>query len=1039
MGRLQSSIGLITGTDIVGTVDQLIAISGQPRDRLVQRTNTLLEEQKAIAELTAAVIGVQLAGSGLSSRSVFRSTAVESSNPDALSATVGDNADPGTYLVRTLRTAATHAVDSLRRFQSFEESLGLTGSIEISPDGLIDDSLDLTELNNGRGVEAGKIRITDRSGASADIDLTNARTVDDVLEAINDADIDVSATTVGGAIRLTDQTGQTASNLIVEQLGDAETAADLGLWGIDVASDTATGFELTFEVTAKTSLADLRQGQGIRFSDGNDLTLQLSDGTTFNVDFTDFSTPALPDPTVQDVIDVLNQVDPAKFSAAFTGGEIVITDQTGGSGNFSISDAADSTAASDLGLVQSTAGVTISASYVSQPLRGVSLDTLAGGAGLSGLTSLDITLSDGSSATVDVSAATTTSEVLDAINASGLPLIAKLNDAKTGYRLRDVSGGSGNFSIRSADSTAASLGIEFDSADKIVVGQNVRRQTVDTTTPFAELNQGNGIDRGSFKITDSNGVSSAVNLTVDGITTVGALIDRINGLNISVTASLNDNGDGIVIVDTGGGAQTLNIEDTGSGTAAADLGIEGEAITQLVGGSTVSAILGSQSDRIQIDAEDSLADIVAKINSDGRYGDASIAQNDDGSYSLRVRSRQGGEAGQIAINTEGFDLGLRTSSRGQDALIAVSSDNSVSRFLTSSDGVFDLTELGSTSAGISESTLLSDLNRGSGVDLRSFTITDSKGVTSAINLRVDEINTVGDLVEAINSLGIGVTASINEGTGGVAVVDTAGGSEKLTITDVGSGTAASDLGISGTATTQTIDGASVSALVGPAPDDSGLDNTGLVLTVKELSDSPITVTVTEDPDAVVTAAQSFVDQFNGLVDKLDSLTFFNADSNEVGLLFGSSEALRIESGYSRLLSGAITGAGSLRSIGQVGLRFDDKGKLELDSTKLTEALSENAAAVEAFFATDESGLANRLNDLADRIAGESGSLLINRSESLSTQVRRNNERVETLNERLEAERERLLKQFYATEEAIAKIQSNQSYISQIQPVSIPTN
>jgi flagellar hook-associated protein 2 len=1039
MGRLQSSVGLITGTDIVGTVDQLIAISGQPRDRLVQRTNTLLEEQKAIAELTAAVIGVQLAGSSLTSRSVFRSTAVDSSNPDALSATAGDNADPGTYLVRTLRTAATHAVDSLRRFQSFEESLGLTGSIEIAPDGLIDDSLDLTDLNNGRGVEAGRIRITDRSGAFADIDLTNARTVDDVLEAINDAEIDVYATTVGGAIRLTDQTGQTASNLVVEQLGNAETAADLGLWGIDVASDTATGFELTFDVTSTTSLADLRQGQGIRFADGNDLTLQLSDGSTFNVDFTDFSTPALPDPTIQDVIGLLNQVDPAKFSAAFSGEGIVITDQTGGSGNFAISDAANSTTASDLGLVQSTTGSTITASFVNQPLRGVSLDTLAGGAGLSGLTSLDITLSDGSSATVDVSAATTTSEVLDAINASGLPLIAKLNDARTGYRLRDVSGGSGNFSITSADTTAASLGIEFDGADKIVVGKNVRRQTVDTTTPFSELNQGKGVGGGSLQITDSNGITSGFNITTEGINTVGALIDRINGLGISVTASLNDNGDGIVIVDTGGGAQTLTIEDTGTGTAAADLGIEGEAVTQVVGGATVSAIVGSQSDRIQIDAEDSLADIVAKINSDGRYGDASITQNDDGSYSLRVRSRLGGEAGQIAINTEGFDLGLRTSSRGQDALIAVSSENSVSRFLTSSDGVFDLTELGSSTAGISEKTLLSDLNRGSGVDLRSFTITDSNGVTSAINLRVDEIETVGELVESINSLGIGVTASINEETGGVAVVDTAGGTEELTITDVGNGTAARDLGIAGTATTQTIDGVSVSALVGPAPDDSGLDNTGLVLTVKELSDSPITVTVTEDPEAVTTAANTFVEQFNNLVDKLDSLTFFNSESNEVGLLFGSSEALRIESGYSRLLSGAIMGAGSLRSIGQVGLQFDDKGKLELDSNKLTAALSENSAAVEAFFATDESGLANRLSDLADRIAGETGSLLINRSESLSTQVRRNNERVETLNERLEAERERLLKQFYATEEAIAKIQSNQSYVSQIQPVRIPTN
>ncbi len=72
MGRIQSSIGLITGTDIVGTVDQLIAISGRPRDRLLSRTTLLQQEQQAIASLTASVIGVQLAGNQLSNASFFQ-------------------------------------------------------------------------------------------------------------------------------------------------------------------------------------------------------------------------------------------------------------------------------------------------------------------------------------------------------------------------------------------------------------------------------------------------------------------------------------------------------------------------------------------------------------------------------------------------------------------------------------------------------------------------------------------------------------------------------------------------------------------------------------------------------------------------------------------------------------------------------------------------------------------------------------------------------------------------------------------------------
>ena len=77
----------------------------------------------------------------------------------------------------------------------------------------------------------------------------------------------------------------------------------------------------------------------------------------------------------------------------------------------------------------------------------------------------------------------------------------------------------------------------------------------------------------------------------------------------------------------------------------------------------------------------------------------------------------------------------------------------------------------------------------SNADEGSFTITDSAGVTSAINITVQQITTVGGLVDAINNLGLGVTASINEAGTGIAVVDTASGSETLTITDTGNGTA----------------------------------------------------------------------------------------------------------------------------------------------------------------------------------------------------------------------------------------------------------
>ncbi|MEM1069513.1 MAG: flagellar cap protein FliD N-terminal domain-containing protein, partial [Planctomycetota bacterium] len=431
MGRIQSSIGLITGTDILGTVDQLIAISAQPRDRLLGRTETLQQQQASIAELTASVIGVQLAGKQLATAGTFRARTANSSNPDALSAEAGNKAVPGNYTVRTLATAATHSIGSLQRFDATDQALGYTGTISVNPNGgTIDGSAALSGLNEGRGVEAGIIRITDRAGNFAEIDLTSARSINDIIDAINDAPIGVQATTSGNSLALVDQTGSTVSNLRVEQLGSAETAADLGLWGIDVAADSVVGN-----------------------------TLDL----------------------------------PAGVSA----------------------------------------------------LRGVALSDLNGGAGIGTLGSLDITLSDGSSASVDLSGATTTSEVVDAIAASGLSLIVKLNDARNGFQIRDVSGGTGSFSVSSADATASSLGLEATTTSDFIVGSNLGLQTVATETLLADLNQGQGINGGSFTLTDSNGNVGAVNLTVENITTVGELIDAVNNLGIDVTASLNDAGDGI--------------------------------------------------------------------------------------------------------------------------------------------------------------------------------------------------------------------------------------------------------------------------------------------------------------------------------------------------------------------------------------------------------------------------------------------------------------------------------------------------------------
>ncbi len=261
MGRIQSNIGLITGVPIVETVNQLMAVNARPRDNLIGRTNQLQSEQLAIGELTAAVIGLQLGGTNLAKATTFSQKSVSSSDSSLLSASINGTPTAGTYQFTPLRVSQTQQLLS-SGFANTDQPLG-AGSISIQRGGFLDDAVKLSTLNGGTGVARGKIRITDRNGDSAQIDLRFAVDIDDVINAINNADgIEVSAVADGDHIKLIDQTGQTASNLRVSEVNSGSTAAGLGLAGIDLASDEATGDDI-LSLHDGVLLSQLNGGAGI--------------------------------------------------------------------------------------------------------------------------------------------------------------------------------------------------------------------------------------------------------------------------------------------------------------------------------------------------------------------------------------------------------------------------------------------------------------------------------------------------------------------------------------------------------------------------------------------------------------------------------------------------------------------------------------------------------------------------------------------------------------------------------------------------------
>lgn len=1019
MGRISSSIGLITGTAIDDTVNQLISLSGVPRDRLISRTEQLQQERSAINDLTVLSIGLQLSARSFGSDAAFNRTNVASSNSDALSVTKSGDPQIGEYQIQTLRTASTHSFRS-RTFDSAARALGTAGSLTVRGGGYVDRSAKLSELNGGRGVEAGSIRITDRSGNSALIDLSAASTVDEVLRAINEqSDINVRATTAGDAIKLFDNTGRTDSNLTVEDVGGGSTAADLGLSGINVASDSATGADI-LRLSNATQLSSLRDNRGLGFARGDDLAITLADGSEFNVDFADFSRPAsqsigstnpadanagltfraveeggaadgitvrfVDDPnliqgeeTVQllnsangrelvfsvaegettaadieaalaanselsalytatatgngsglvslsdtatlsggaaveaveaanlgDLLRVLNSQDPTKFRAELSpgGDSIRLVDLTSGDGELTVTDVGSSTVASDLGLAGSSDSGTLQGGRLLSGLATVSLDTLQGGAGLGDLTSLQITTSDGTSNNVDLSAAKSLQDVINAINESGLAIEATVDRAGSGLQIRDLSGGdAANFSISSNDETAAALGIEGSTTDVIIAGDSLNAQFVSRATKLSELNQGTGIGIGRVSFTDSAGATEILDLEADEISTVGELVDAINELEIGVTATINSSGDGIRIVDTAAGDKTLLVRDLGSGTTAADLGLAGSANLEIIDGTLQSTINGRQADVFQIGSDETLASLVERIRDEGRFATASLVNDLNGTASFSLSSRRGGDLGRVSLQASGIDFGLQQSAQGSDAIISIGQPGAAGVNIRSRDGVF------------------------------------------------------ADAIE------------------------------------------------------------------------------GLSFTAKTVTDAPVTISVSNDRASLESSIDRFVTQYNTFATRIDELTFFNEDSATTGVLFGRSEVINLESGISRLVTGRLPGTGSIRSGADIGLSTDQQGKLSFDKAKFRSSLAADPEGVERFVTHEDRGLVAKIDQIVERYAGLDGGLLLNRTTTLNNQIEANGQRITSMGVRLDRERSRLLKQFYQMEASIAKVQGNQQFLSSIQLIT----
>ena len=319
----------------------------------------------------------------------------------------------------------------------------------------------------------------------------------------------------------------------------------------------ATDVLLTPSLTESTRLDDVNGATGKGILKGILVFNEAGDAGPFTVDLGKAD-------TVGDIVAMINKAAGqagAQLTASLGDSGLIIT--AGGSA-ITVTDTSAGVIASSLGV--------LSNKPTSDPIEGADLgprltrltpvEILAGGASIDLDSGLIIT-NGAQTATIDLSTAETTQDIINAINNAGVLVRAEINQDGTGIDVFNQLSGASLTIGENGGTTASDLGI----------------RTFDTATPLDRLNFGRGVTavegKDDLRITAKDGSSVDVNL--DGAVTVGDAIDLINNAaqeaGVAVAADLAETGNGVRVTDSTGGSGSLSVSGLNLSTAAKDLGL----------------------------------------------------------------------------------------------------------------------------------------------------------------------------------------------------------------------------------------------------------------------------------------------------------------------------------------------------------------------------------------------------------------------------------------------------------------------------------
>ena len=207
---------------------------------------------------------------------------------------------------------------------------------------------------------------------------------------------------------------------------------------------------------------------------------------------------------------------------------------------------------------------------------------------------------------------------------------------------------------------------------------------------------------------------------------------------------------------------------------------------------------------------------------------------------------------------------------------------------------------------------------------------------------------------------------------------------------------------------------------------------GVNLTVSEVTDGPVTVTVEHDHEQLADSVSALVDQFNELKSTMAAATRVDPNLDTQAPLAFNSNVRRSEQG---LLNGFVdlVDDSPLDSASLVGVSLERDGTLSFDREKFIEAATEDIDAVTRLFIapsdSDSPGILDRLVTAADSAAAFGTGLLSSAEDSEKARIESFTDQIDAFEARLERKELQLRNTYTKLETALGELNNQSNWLA----------